>query len=143
MEPSKICLRSALTQEAKLLTNQRLNSEEFMVSGKVASVLFSFVQDHDVLNIMFDNIFGGAGSSNVHVPNQDHEVFVGSPAIVFADTDDGSPSVQVTTPPVMGRRLFHSPTPTCFGSEPPKWLRVGSSTKTSCVRLVRYMNHAC
>ncbi|RYR03395.1 hypothetical protein Ahy_B06g082314 [Arachis hypogaea] len=62
----------------------------------------------------------------MHVPNQDQEVFVSSPAIVAADTDDDNPAVLV-----MGRKLFHSPTPTCFGSEPPKQSRVGSSTKAS------------
>ncbi|KAL4276870.1 hypothetical protein AHAS_Ahas20G0250400 [Arachis hypogaea] len=95
MEPSRICHGSALTQEAKLFTNQRLNSEKFVVSAKVASALFSSVQDHHVLNCMFENAAGGAGSSNLHVPNQDHEVLDGSPVIVAADTDDDNPAGQV------------------------------------------------
>ncbi|KAL4391522.1 hypothetical protein AHAS_Ahas03G0253500 [Arachis hypogaea] len=107
MGPSKICLGSVLTQESKLLTNQRLNCKEFLVSTKIASVLYSSVQDHDVSNFMFENTTGRADSSNVHVSNQDNEVFVGSLAIVAADTDDDSPAVQVTAPVVMRRRFFH------------------------------------
>ncbi|QHN81548.1 Ulp1 protease family, carboxy-terminal domain protein [Arachis hypogaea] len=131
MEPSKICHASALTQEAKLFTNQCLNSEEFVVSAKVVSALFSSFQGHHVSNCMFENAAGGAGSSNLHVPNQDHEVLDGSPAIVAADTDDDNPAGQVMSLPIMGRRLFHSPTLTRYGSEPPKWSRVGSSNKAS------------
>ncbi|QHN82940.1 Ulp1 protease family, carboxy-terminal domain protein [Arachis hypogaea] len=100
MEPSRICHGSALTQEAKLFTNQRLNSEKFVVSAKVASALFSSVQDHHVLNCMFENAAGGAGSSNLHVPNQDHEVLDGSPVIVAADTDDDNPAGQKNCKPM-------------------------------------------
>ncbi|MED6168805.1 hypothetical protein PIB30_014927 [Stylosanthes scabra] len=138
IESSKSCFASGLSQPAELFTSQRLKANEFLVDAKVATLLFSNVEEQNV-STLGDKIPAQPASSSAVCSSQQilnaarkpTVVETDSPGVVAQDSEEENREVPLTAPPIMGRRLFHSPTPRMHGSAPSKRGRGASGSRPS------------